>query len=420
MSLSILVYQNPEPAYFPDSASYERLGNGLLAGTAYRSTSVDEAELFRPPGYPAFIALAYGLLGRNAGSLALLQLGLGGLIIFLIYDLGLRLHSPTAGLVAAGLYALDPFSALWSLAILSETLFTVLVVVSLYGLIRWQLERRAAWLVLAGLAGGVSALVRPIGVLLLPLWALITFLMDWRRWRPEKSTSLKASVRSTLIFGVAFLLVVMPWSVRNKIIWDVLGVSSVSTRNLERYLAPAVIVERDGVSLEEARSNLTPPTGLSNPSRAAWYAEVIWSNPLHYARAHLKGMLRTIAGIEYIRWFEFLEQPAERAGLLLALEAGDRIGILERFAAKIANQPIVAVAVLISLGYQILLYIAALLGFRRLNRRRPWTVALLAATGAILILVPGVVGEDRFRVPVQPILALMAGVAVRLKRTRLV
>ena len=42
-------------------------------------------------------------------------------------------------------------------------------------------------------------------------------------------------------------------------------------------------------------------------------------------------------------------------------------------------------------------------------RHPPRTVALLAATGTILILVPGVVGESRFRVPVQPILALTAG-----------
>ena len=70
-----------------------------------------------------------------------------------------------------------------------------------------------------------------------------------------------------------------------------------------------------------------------------------------------------------------------------------------------------AALVLIQL-YQLFLYIAALLAFRRLYRRRPWTVAPLATTGAILILIPGVVGESRFRVPVQPILALMAGVGL--------
>ena len=46
---------------------------------------------------------------------------------------------------------------------------------------------------------------------------------------------------------------------------------------------------------------------------------------------------------------------------------------------------------------------------RRLSSRK---YELLAATGAILIPVPGVVGESRFRVPVQPILDLTAGVAL--------
>jgi len=418
LGLSILVYRNPGPAFFPDSPGYERLGIGLLQGTAYGWIADDKTELFRPPGYPAFIALTYGLLGRNAGSLALLQLGLGGVIIFLLYDLGFRLHSPRAGLVAAGLYALDPFSAIWGLAVLSETLFTALVFFGLYGLVRWHLERREAWLVFAGMAGGLSALVRPIGLLLLPLWALMVFLTDRRRQRPEVSLSLKSSDTNTIIFSMVFLLIVIPWSIRNKIVWDVLNISNVATRNLERYLAPAVIAERDGVSLEEARLILMPPDDLSAASRTAWYADVIWSNPFHYASAHLKGTLRTIAGIEYTGWFEFLELPAERAGMLLALESGDPIGILERFAAQISKQLEVSVVALISLGYQILLYVAALLGFRKMYRRQPWTIALLVATGLILILVPGVVGEDRFRVPIQPILALMAGVGIVSSKSR--
>ncbi len=412
LGLSILVYRNPGPAFFPDSAGYERLGIGLLQGTAYSWTANDDTELFRPPGYPAFIALGYGLLGRNAGSLALLQLGLGGPIIFLLYHLGLRLHSPRAGLVAAGLYALDPFSTLWGLAILSETLFTALVVVGLYGLVRWQLERQVAWLVLAGLAGGVSALVRPIGLLLLPLWALIVFLAGRGLKLSARSLSSHAAVKNTLAFGVAFLLVVMPWSVRNKLVWDVFGVSSVAARNLEHYLAPATIAERDGVSIEVARGSLIPPTGLSRASRTAWFTGVIWSNPWHYAKAHLKGTLQSIAGIEYIGWFELIGRPAERPGLLMALQAGDPGEIVRRLAGSLADQPAVAAALVLSLLYQLFLYIAALLGFRRLYRRQPWTVALLVATGAILILVPGVVGESRFRVPVQPILALMAGVGL--------
>ena len=426
MSLSILVYQNPEPAYFPDSAGYERLGKSLLDGTAYRSTRVEEAELFRPPGYPAFITLPYGLLGRNAGNLVLLQLGLGGPIIFLLYQLGLRLHSPPAGLVAAALYAFDPLSALWGLAVLSDTLFTALVVVGLYGLVRWQLERRAGWLVLAGLAGGVSALVRPVGLLLLPLWALIVFLTGRGLQQSKRSPASQVAVKGLLVFGGAFLLIVMPWSVRNKLVWDVFGISSVAARNgglteiyLEEYLAPATIAERDGVSLEAARESLIPPTGLSRASRTAWFTRVIWSNPQHYAKAHLKGTLQSIVGIEYIDWFEFFGRPAERPGLLVALQAGDPGDIARRLAGSLADQPAVAAALILSLLYQLLLYLAALLGFRSLYRRQPWTLALLVATGAILILVPGVVGESRFRVPVQPILALMAGLGLVPTESRL-
>jgi len=96
----------------------------------------------------------------------------------------------------------------------------------------------------------------------------------------------------------------------------------------------------------------------------------------------------------------------------MALQAGDPGEIVKRLAGSLADQPAVAAALILSLLYQLFLYIAALLGFRRLFRHQPWTIALFAATGAILILAPGVAGESRFRLPVQPILALMASVGL--------
>ncbi len=411
LTLSILVYRNPAPAYFPDSADYERLGIGLLEMTSYRWEATDEVELFRPPGYPAFIALVYGALGKYAGNLALVQLGLGGMMALLLFDAMRRLHSSRAGLIAAALYLADPFSAVWALPVLSVTLFSALMAVGLYSLIRWRQWGRGHWLALAGISGGIGSLVRPIGVLLLPLWAIFTLLGCSRIPLSGRRQISRGSLRSSVVFGIAFLGIVIPWSFRNELLWDTFGVSSVAQYNLEYYLAPAAIAERDRVSLEEARYRLDPPAELSGVARSIWHMKVIWENPLPYLKSHLRGVVHTVAGIEYVRWFAFIGEPAERLELLTELRSGGLLQGVALLARAFGEEPQVATAFVLSLAYQLLLYIASFVGFRRFYGRARWTSLLLAATSIVFIVLPGPVGEPRFRLPVQPMLAMFGASA---------
>jgi len=406
LTLSILVYRNPAPAYFPDSADYERLGVGLLEMTSYRWEAIDETELFRPPGYPAFIALVYGALGKYAGNLALVQLGLGGVIALLLFDTMRRLHSARAGLIAAALYLADPFSAVWALPVLSDTLFAALMAVGLYSLIRWRQGERGYWLALAGISGGIGSLVRPLGVLLLPLWAIFTLLGSIRIPLSVRRQISRGSLKSSALFGTAFLGIVIPWSFRNELLWDTFGVSSVAQYNLEYYLAPAAIAERDRVSLEEARFRLDPPAELSGLARSTWYLKVIWENPLPYLKSHLRGVVHTAAGIEYVRWFAFLGEPAERLELLTELRSGGLLQGVAFLARASGEEPQVVTAFVLSLAFQLLLYISGFIGFRRLYGRSRWMALLVVATSLVFIVLPGPVGESRFRLPVQPMLAM--------------
>lgn len=363
-------------------------------------------DLRRPPGYPAFVAATYGLMGRSPGNVALMQLLVGGLAVFLIYSIGSSLHSARAGLFAGLLYLLDPNLSLWSLPILSDLLYAVALVLAVYLVARWKASTSGRWLVAAGIVAGLSCLIRPIGILLLPVWTMI-LLVNF-----DGSSKEGISWRPSLTFGVVALAIVLPWMMRNKIVWDTFNVSSLGSQNLELWMAPAAIAVREGISLEEARTMLSPPEFGSAFERDRWYLTVILDNPTSYLSAHLRGTIGVLLGVDYAAWLKRAGIEVVTPGAQIAFQSGNPGRALASLWEFTREASIQSFALLVTIVFQVLLYIAGLVGFIRLWSTDRWIARFLAITMFVLIFTPGPVGESRFRVPVQPILALLAGVGL--------
>ena len=91
-------------------------------------------------------------------------------------------------------------------SVMTETLFTFLLVATLLALLLAGRSGRWGWALLAGIALGAAALTRPVAqalVILVPL----AFLVYTRRPWPV--------VRGTALVGIGFALVLVPWMVRN-------------------------------------------------------------------------------------------------------------------------------------------------------------------------------------------------------------
>ena len=179
-----------------DSATYRAAGSALLEGSYttpirvglyftypngfYDLTALPlprgpvwdygERQAFRPPGYPLFLA-ATGE-GRWDGAMELqivLQGVLFGLGAFLLALTVRRWWGPRLGLLAALVYALDPYSKHYVGLILTETLATTLVLAGAYAFTRaWQ-ERSPAWWALTGVAATSLVLTRAVFVVAIPL-----------------------------------------------------------------------------------------------------------------------------------------------------------------------------------------------------------------------------------------------------------
>jgi hypothetical protein len=175
-----------------DSPTYIQLGKSLLkSGFANYSAT-------RPPGYPAFLALA-GEWTYFA------QLCLGLLATLLFFYIGWKLsHRAWFAGLAALLHTLNIGQLFFEATLLTETLTTFLVTLTLAGgLFVWQQEDmrwRLAGVLIAGLSAALAGITRPLFVFLPFLLALFLLLIEskfTRRWL----LALVSVLPALLIFG---------------------------------------------------------------------------------------------------------------------------------------------------------------------------------------------------------------------------
>jgi 4-amino-4-deoxy-L-arabinose transferase-like glycosyltransferase len=223
------------PFYSGDTKFYEELAWNWLDHGVYglymhgALTAVD----MRVPGYPAFLAAIYFVIGRSARAVMVAQAFvdlatcvLASLIAALLVPVSRRAVAGTAALWMA---ALCPFTADYTAVVLTETLATFLttavVLVFVYLLSARVLNsssdapsdlsaRRkafsfAGWFLLLGFIAGLGTLVRPETPLVLAA-AGIALCIRW--WRPANWPKL---ILATCWMCAGLLLPLAPWAARN-------------------------------------------------------------------------------------------------------------------------------------------------------------------------------------------------------------
>lgn len=199
-----LVWLFPDPRLQNDEIDYWRLAEGLARGEGFVSN-------FRPPLYPAFMALFIGL-GEGTVAVRAAQAVLGALSVPLVALLGARLGGIATARVAAWCLALDPVLIGFSHLLWSETLYIVLLLAGLALLLG---ERRPARWAAAGVCFGLAGLTRPQLLTFLPLLLPWT----WLWTRREGAAHWRRSALAFAALTLATCAVVLPWSWRNAQVW---------------------------------------------------------------------------------------------------------------------------------------------------------------------------------------------------------
>ncbi len=217
LRIAWVVYAARPPQELHDPTFYFIYAQQIAGGNGFRLLD-GAATAYYPVGYPATLGAVFALVNHTpipdnfVLATGYFQVFLGVATVALAYEVGRRLFSPAVGLVAGLWLALFPNLIYHTTTYLSETLFNFLVLAAL-ALLFWTDWRKEGLgrgrLVAFAIVLGLSALVRPISLLFLPL-LLVAWLIAGFGWR-------RSLAYGGLVLGVT-AAVIAPWAVRNAVV----------------------------------------------------------------------------------------------------------------------------------------------------------------------------------------------------------
>ena len=285
---------------FADSEAYWALGTRLASGESYQ---FGHNWTFRTPGYPSFVALVVLVFGKSVIMVRIAQAFAGALACVPAYYLGRRWFGPRAGLLGAVLTALDPYLLLSCGLVISETVFSLLLVLTLSALA--ALGQRIRWgrSAIAGVLAGLAVLVRPSFLFFVPVgWLLCAC-----RFRRQK-----VWLANLTIALVVSLLILVPWW-----IWacyrtgGVVLTTTMAGASLHDGLGP----QATGTSDMRFMSQGDP--GWTERERDAYWRQ----QALQWAIGHPGDVLR-LAGVKFLKfWSPWPNAPGLKTPLVQVASA---------------------------------------------------------------------------------------------------
>lgn len=396
-----LAFVAATPDYHPrhDDRNYDWLAHSIARTGGYPKIEGADGPrpiAFRPPAYPYALAAVYKVGGqamaddrRRWEAARRVQAVLGTLTVALLGLVALHLWGGARALLGMGLAAVYPPLVLVDGALVSEVLFTPLVLAAVLAALHNRMsDHRLRLAVAIGVLTGLAVLTRSNGlVLLLPLGLAV--------WSVRPRWSLAALGPPAALAATA-LLCVVPWTIRNAVVTG-------EFIPLTTQTGPALAGTFNSVSLADADNpgawrllrNVPEYRDLFLRRKELSEADLdrsMRSRVRAYLAEHPEAVLRV--------GFWNLVRMLELGGLERARTTARTIGVRADRVADAGVYAFFAVAVLAVLG-----------ALTAAVRRVPlwvWLVPVLLVASVVFVNTE----TPRFRVPVDPFLIMLAALAL--------
>ncbi len=352
-------------------------------------------DAYRTPIYTFFVALFLWLRSPLFGIIAVQNI-LAGVVSVLAYRIGVILFSSrNISLFAAILVGIEPISIYWNNLLMSDYLFAFLFIFACH---EFFLRRYYSFGILLGLA----TLTRPIGLYFFPLFLLMAIIVQLRQ---NKASVKKMPWRKFVIMALLFFLVLFPWMLRNKIVFNTWQLSSASWYNLYGVLAQrfadkeGFILPRPALPPEYPNPELFHYDLVNVPFYKQQFFAVIKERPLAYAQFHSSIALKSLFVNPYNYLADYVLKP-EFPALFYGMSG-----------------TLISLAVTVGGIVWIVIYVLMLFSFFD-KQCRIWPMFFLAiiALNSLMLGSLGVFGPcvSRYTMPLVPFMFLFAGAGLRL------
>jgi 4-amino-4-deoxy-L-arabinose transferase-like glycosyltransferase len=216
---------NDEP---DDGRVYSQIARNVLEQHVYSHDAQPPyaPSLIRLPGYPLFVIAIYAVFGHGNNTAvrvvqAVLDTATCALIAWVVFVWVMEEHRKhRAAMIALALAAVCPFTAIYVATILTEVptnfLAVGMVLTATFAFKATTRKRAITWWFVTGLIAGIAVLFRPDSGLFAAAVGLTLMLSALSTFQRFREATLYAAV-----FSVAFCLVLVPWTIRNRRVFHV-------------------------------------------------------------------------------------------------------------------------------------------------------------------------------------------------------
>ena len=404
-----------------DTASYIEPGHNLILHGQYVSGGLPEID--RTPGYPVFTMLT-GMAFDNVLLTVVAEIAISMLSLLLVWKIANRIFpNNSAGTTAAWLYALEPISILYTVRLMPETLFILLLLAMIDRLLSFYETGKLSTLAVSGLLLAAATYVRPVSYyLVIPLaMALVVTAPRSRGYRWKAPAVLLLSVLPWLA----------AWQLRNEVETGYSGFSSIVEQNLYFYQSAEVTAELAHISLTAEQKKLGYPDEPSylavHPEQKNWSptqrlhymrsqsVQILAQHRLLYLKTHFTGVVVVVltpCATELLQLLHLYPQDQQMPQRIL------NEGIINSLAQIMRAQPLVTI-VMGSFELILLLYYAlAACGIFSGNGEKVPLSLLIGIALYFLLISGGAQAVGRYRLPVVPEVCILAAGGLSIIRSR--
>jgi 4-amino-4-deoxy-L-arabinose transferase-like glycosyltransferase len=350
------------------------------------------SSMVRTPGYPFFCYVWLQLFGDSLTSILIAQNVISLICVAVVFVWTRRRIGPAAANWAAVLVALDPLAITYSNLIRNEALFSLALLLAVWlwcdSLGRPRLSTVAA----SGLFFGLATLIRPITTFVL------LFVIPADMWLRRRNAGLVMSVCMIAAFAVP----VGAWVARNQAVAGQAVVSSIAGYNVAYFRYAGAIAEERGEARNDVVTRLQLDTVFPFEPRAkvtdvspikSSLVRLLIDHPYGVIMGAVKGCLRLLLG------------PGTAD---FNLEVHGDLHRTDRVVTATLSAYLAAV------------YVGLFTGIIVLVRKRAFETLLpIGAIALYLVIVSsGPESYSRFRSPLMPLFAVVAGTGLAALATR--